>query len=368
MTLFARPDAGCRLARSLCLGTARSSFARRASSTPDRIFALANDVLAGNRAALARSITLAESTRTDHQYQATQLLSLLLAARKAQPERKSTFRVGISGPPGAGKSTFIEALGTMLVRSKNHLVAVLAVDPSSTLSGGSILGDKTRMNELSREPNAYVRPSPTRGTLGGVTRCTTEAIALCEAAGYDVILVETVGVGQSETAVDTMVDMFVLVSPPAAGDELQGIKKGIMELVDLVVINKADGPLLQIAKQSASEVRQALKLVPPRSDWWEPPVTTCSAAQQTGIEEVWSTIRQFWEVSEGRGKKDEKRWHQRRHAMWSSARESLVERFTEYYTGGLADKETLAQAEYRLDHEELTPSGAAHELVKKFLS
>src|SRR6478672_11136472 len=231
---------------------------------------LAQQVVDGDRRALARAITLVESTRADHRAEAEALLAEVL------PHVGNSVRVGISGAPGAGKSTFIEALGGYLVEQA-HRVAVLAVDPSSTRSGGSILGDKTRMEQLTRSPLAFVRPSPTGGTLGGVARRTREALLLCEAAGFDVVLVETVGVGQSEVAVAGMVDCFMLLIAPAAGDELQGIKRGIMELADLVVVNKADGDLAAIAGITAADYANALHLVRPRIAAWVPRVLTCSA-------------------------------------------------------------------------------------------
>ncbi|MCP4041106.1 MAG: methylmalonyl Co-A mutase-associated GTPase MeaB, partial [Gammaproteobacteria bacterium] len=231
---------------------------------------LAEDVRAGKRRALARAITLTESTRSDHRAASAKLLEILT------PHTGDSVRIGISGVPGAGKSTFIESLGNLIIDA-GHRVAVLTVDPSSVLSGGSILGDKTRMELLSRREEAYIRPSPAGRTLGGVTRNTREALLLCEAAGFDVILVETVGVGQSETAVAEMTDMFLLLLLPGGGDELQGIKRGIVELADLVLINKADGELAVAAERSALEYRSALRLLHPHSKNWNGRVETCSA-------------------------------------------------------------------------------------------
>src|SRR5438105_7779016 len=224
---------------------------------------LAQQLVDGDRRALARAITLVESTRGDHRAEAEALLAEVL------PRSGGAVRVGISGAPGAGKSTFIEALGSYLV-AHDHRVAVLAVDPSSKRSGGSILGDKTRMEELTRSPAAFVRPSPTGGTLGGVARRTREAMLLCEAAGFDVVLVETVGVGQSEVRVAAMVDLFLVLVAPGAGDELQGLKRGIMELADLVVVNKADGDLAATAARTAADYSAALHLMRPRIIGWEP--------------------------------------------------------------------------------------------------
>ena len=242
--------------------------------------ALADGVLDGNRRALAQAITLIESTRRDHRAAASDLLERLM------PHAGGSIRLGISGVPGVGKSTFIEALGNHVI-DPGHRVAVLTVDPSSAISGGSILGDKTRMELLSRRPEAYIRPSPAGKTLGGVTRRSREALILCEAAGFDVIIVETVGVGQSETKVADMTDMFVLLLLPGGGDELQGIKRGIMELADLILINKADDELKALAGRSAAEYRNALRLLHPRSANWKVEVQTCSARDGTGIAEAW---------------------------------------------------------------------------------
>src|SRR3954454_24463100 len=247
-----------------------------------RMSELAQHVINGDRRALARAITLAESTRSDHRAEAEALLEQVL------PHAGGAVRVGISGAPGAGKSTFIEALGTHLV-AHDHRVAVLAVDPSSTRSGGSILGDKTRMEQLTRSPDAFVRPSPTGGTLGGVARRTREAMLLCEAAGFDVVLVETVGVGQSEVAVAGMVDLFLLLLAPAAGDELQGVKRGIVELADLVVVNKADGELAAAATRTAADYGNAVHIVRPVGTW-TPRVLLSSALTGAGIEDVWATV------------------------------------------------------------------------------
>ncbi|MSP89536.1 MAG: methylmalonyl Co-A mutase-associated GTPase MeaB [Alphaproteobacteria bacterium] len=248
--------------------------------------ALAAAVLTGDRRALARAITLVESTRSDHQSSAGQLIDRLL------PHTGRAIRLGITGVPGVGKSTFIEAFGLHAIGA-GHRVAVLAVDPSSQVSGGSILGDKTRMEKLARAPAAFIRPSPTAGTLGGVTRRTREAMLICEAAGFDAIVVETVGVGQSETAVAGMVDMFLLLLPPAGGDELQGIKKGVVELADLIVVNKADGDLVAAAGRAAADYQAALHLLRPATPLWRPPVLQCSALEGRGIDRVWETVGAF---------------------------------------------------------------------------
>ena len=254
----------------------------RAGRVPD-VPALVKGVLDGSRATLARAITLVESHRADHRAAAQELLQELL------PRAGDAHRVGISGVPGVGKSTFVEALGTRLTGA-GHRVAVLAVDPSSTRTGGSILGDKTRMEHLAVDENAFVRPSPSAGTLGGVARATRETIVLMEAAGYDVVLVETVGVGQSEVAVAGMVDSFLLLTIARTGDQLQGIKKGILELADVVAVNKADGAHERDARAAARELAGALRMVTPSGATWRPPVLACSAQTGTGLDEVWAAV------------------------------------------------------------------------------
>ncbi|KRP25038.1 MAG: protein kinase, partial [SAR92 bacterium BACL16 MAG-120322-bin99] len=247
---------------------------------------LAAAIKAGDRRALAKGITLVESTRSDHRQQAAELLETLM------PATGNSIRIGISGVPGVGKSTFIEAFGNLLLE-RGHRVAVLAVDPTSAVTGGSILGDKTRMETLAFAKNAFVRPSPAGKTLGGVTRRTRESLLLCEAAGFDVILVETVGVGQSETAVADMTDMFVLLLLPAGGDELQGIKRGIMELADLVLVNKADGEQTNSANQTMADYRSALHFMKSRFASWQPQVLACSSLKNSGIAEVWQEVESF---------------------------------------------------------------------------
>jgi LAO/AO transport system kinase len=241
-------------------------------------------VLEGDRAVLARAITLIESDHPDDAEPAAAVLDAIL------PHSGRSSRVGITGVPGVGKSTFIDVLGMHLLRERGQRVAVLSVDPSSPISGGSILGDKTRMERLALEPDAYVRPSPARGVLGGVARRTRETILLCEAAGFDTILVETVGVGQSETAVRAMTDFFLLLMLPGAGDELQGIKRGIVEMVDAIAINKADGDLRPRAVRAQAEYRAALRLFPAPADGWQPPVLLCSALEGEGIAAIWDAV------------------------------------------------------------------------------
>ncbi len=246
---------------------------------------LAEGISSGKRRPLAKAITLIESNREDDQKKAAELLSTL-------PKRDDSLRVGISGVPGVGKSTFIEALGNLLI-NQGHRVAVLAVDPSSPTTGGSILGDKTRMEELSGKEEAFIRPSPTAGTLGGVAKKTRESIRLCEAAGYDIILVETVGVGQSEFEVASMVDCFLVLMLPGAGDSLQGIKRGILEITDVLVINKADGDQKKLAEMAKSEYKHAFHMLAPKYPGTEVAILTISALQKSGIEEVWEAVNTF---------------------------------------------------------------------------
>jgi LAO/AO transport system kinase len=278
---------------------------------------LASGLVDGDRRALARAITLVESTRAEDQEAAAALLDEV-AGRAG-----GATRVGISGTPGVGKSTFIDRLGGRLTDA-GRSVAVLAVDPSSTISGGSILGDKTRMATLSASPLAYVRPSPAGTTLGGVARRTREALLLCEAAGFEVVLVETVGVGQAEVAVAAMVDTFVLLLAPAGGDELQGIKRGVMELADLVVVNKADGALLDAARHAAAEHRHALHLHRPRSGAWTPEVLLSSAATGQGIDEVWDAVERHRHALAAAGELERRRADQATAALWSDVADRLV--------------------------------------------
>lgn len=285
--------------------------------------ALAAGVTGGDRRTLARTITLAESSRPDHRATAEAVIEHLAAHRGS--DLPSTVRIGISGPPGVGKSTFIEAFGTHMVNA-GHQLAVLAVDPSSSVSGGSILGDKTRMPELSRHPKAFVRPSPGGGELGGVARRTRDAISLCEAAGFDRIVVETIGVGQSEVAVASMVDVFVLLVNPGGGDELQGIKRGIMELADLVVVTKADGDLAAAAGRSAADYRNALGLLRPRWEAWRPHVVTCSSVTGTGIDDVADAIAAFGDATGASGEFAAHRRQQATDALWGELRSGLVDR------------------------------------------
>jgi LAO/AO transport system kinase len=278
---------------------------------------LAKRLLGGDRRALAKSITLVESTRVDHGEQAAALLEQIM------PYTGNSIRLGVSGAPGVGKSTFIESLGNSLTEW-GHQVAVLAVDPTSAVSGGSILGDKTRMETLSVNQKAFVRPSPAGRTLGGVTRRTRESLLLCEAAGYDVIIVETVGVGQSETAVSDMTDMFLLLLSPGGGDDLQGIKRGIMELADLVLVNKADGDQARLANQTVADYRGALHFMQARTPSWTPQVEACSALNNQGMDEVWNTVTAFRKALTDSGELTVLRAQQARAWMWAETAELLI--------------------------------------------
>jgi LAO/AO transport system kinase len=279
-------------------------------------------VLDGSRADIARAITLVESTRPDHRRVAQQVLTELL------PNAGKAVRVGITGVPGVGKSTFIDAFGTMLT-GLGHRVAVLAVDPSSSRTGGSILGDKTRMQRLAADPAAYIRPSPSSGTLGGVTRATRESIVIMEAAGYDVVLVETVGVGQSETAVAGMVDTFLLLALARTGDQLQGIKKGVLEMADVIAVNKADGPHEKDARAAARELASALRLLRDPSAAWRPPVLTCSAQENMGLDEIWERIQRHREVLESTGDLERRRRDQQVGWTWNLVHDQLLDRLRE---------------------------------------
>ncbi|WP_420103852.1 methylmalonyl Co-A mutase-associated GTPase MeaB [Bosea sp. (in: a-proteobacteria)] len=281
--------------------------------------ALADAILAGERAALARAITLAESRRPDHREQARSLVQRLL------PKTGKAIRVGITGVPGVGKSTTIDALGAHLT-GLGHKVAVLAVDPSSTRTGGSILGDKTRMARLAVDPNAYIRPSPSSGTLGGVAAKTRETMLLCEAAGFDVVLVETVGVGQSETAVADLTDFFLVLMLPNAGDELQGIKKGIIELADMIAVNKADGAGATAARAAAAQYRAALHILAPASALWSTPVVTISGLTGEGLDGLWRTIEEHRDRLAPHGLIAERRRRQDVKWMWAMVQDRLQEK------------------------------------------
>lgn len=312
---------------------------------------LVSGVLAGQRRALAKSITLIESTRGDHQTRAHAVLNALL------PHTGRAIRIGISGVPGAGKSTFIEALGVWLIEQGKKL-AVLAIDPSSSVTGGSILGDKTRMELLSQREEAFIRPSPSAGSLGGVAEKTREAMLLCEAAGYDVIIIETVGVGQSETTVAGMVDMFCLLQLPNAGDDLQAIKKGIVEIADMVVINKAD-----IDPQATAVVRaqwrNALHMLRPASQHWAPPVISLSALRKAGIAEFWAEVEKFRAALEASGEFASKRQHQALAWMWQMIDAGLRQHFRQHP----AVRRNLPALAAAVETGHTTPAAAAYTLL-----
>jgi LAO/AO transport system kinase len=318
-------------------------------SAEDR--ALAEGVLAGARRPLAKAITLIESIRPEHQQRARALLDRLL------PHTGNSIRLGITGVPGAGKSTFIEALGLHLIAA-GHRVAVLAVDPSSSVTGGSILGDKTRMEQLCQRPEAFIRPSPSSGSLGGVAEKTREALLLCEAAGYDVIIVETVGVGQSETTVAGMTDAFVLLQLPNAGDDLQAIKKGIMELADIIVFNKADiDPLA--AERAAAQMRSALAMLRPTSPHWRPPVLRLSALKAEGVAGFWQTVQDYRAALTASGELAVRRRHQAQAWMWQLIDSGLRQHFREH--PGV--QRALPELSRAVEAGQTTPTTAAHRLL-----
>ncbi|MER7949605.1 methylmalonyl Co-A mutase-associated GTPase MeaB [Streptomyces sp. NPDC096079] len=312
-------------------------------------------VLDGKRAVIARAITLVESTRPQHRVLAQELLTELL------PHSGQAVRIGISGVPGVGKSTFIDAFGTMLT-GLGHRVAVLAVDPSSTRTGGSILGDKTRMERLAVDPAAFVRPSPSAGTLGGVAKATRESMVVMEAAGYDVVLVETVGVGQSETAVANMVDSFLLLTLARTGDQLQGIKKGVLELADVVAVNKADGPHERDARAAARELAGALRLMHGADAVWTPPVLSCSARESAGLDEVWERLRQHRTLLDSTGRLTAKRQDQQVDWTWTMVRDELLRRLS----ADPAVQDVTPALERRVRDGELTATLAAEEILRAF--
>jgi len=307
-------------------------------------------VLAADRTTLGRAITLVESTRRDHQEQAQELLTRLL------PKAGGAHRIGITGVPGAGKSTFVDALGSELTASGNR-VAVLAVDPSSTRTGGSILGDKTRMARLAVDELAFIRPSPSSGVLGGVARATRETIVIVEAAGFDVVFVETVGVGQSEVTVANMVDTFLLLTLARSGDSLQGIKKGVLELADVIAVNKADGAHVRDAKGAARELAGALHLMAAREDGWVTPVLTCSALERLELDTVWDQLRSHRQHLDRTGRLAEHRSAQDVRWMWSAIDDRLLARFR------AAVKERVAAVEADVRGGRITPTAAAERLL-----
>ncbi|WP_276391384.1 methylmalonyl Co-A mutase-associated GTPase MeaB [Eudoraea chungangensis] len=313
---------------------------------------LTSKILAGEKSALARAITLVESKAEEDQKKANQLIENCLAVPN------NSIRIGITGVPGVGKSTFIEALGKTILAAKKK-VAILAVDPSSSISKGSILGDKTRMQELVKESNVFIRPSPSGDSLGGVARKTRESIILCEAAGYNCILIETVGVGQSEIAVHSMVDFFLLLKLAGAGDELQGMKRGIMEMADAIVINKAEGDNLKRALKAEVEFERALQLYPPKENGWLPKVSTCSALDQTGIEEVWVMFLEYFKLVHENGFWSTNREKQNQYWFRQTVDDLLKQHF--YLSPSI--KEELAQYMSRVSQNKISPFRAAEELL-----
>ena len=316
---------------------------------------LGGKVAAGDLRALARAITLLESGRADHRVQAEALIRALL------PAAGKSIRIGITGIPGVGKSTFIEAFGLALV-DRGHKVAVLAVDPTSPRSGGSILGDKTRMEKLARSRDAYIRPSPSGGTLGGVARRTREAVIAVEAAGYDVVLIETVGVGQSETAVRDLVDMFLLLLAPGGGDDLQGIKKGIVEMADLIVVNKADGDLAPAAERARRDYTSALHLLRPENADWSPRVVKCSAVTGDGLDDIWTSVEAFREATEDSGRFVSRRADQARAWMWNEVNETLLGELR----SAPAVRKALGELEPAVAGGAVGPSEAARRILAAF--
>lgn len=325
---------------------------RKAISDPGELF---RGIRAGKRKALSQAITLVESALPEHQLVAQALIRMCL------PHAGKSFRLGITGVPGAGKSTFIESFGNYLLRS-SHRLSVLAIDPSSERSGGSILGDKTRMETLAGAENAFIRPSPSGGTLGGVARKTRESIILCEAAGYDTIIVETVGVGQSETTVHSMVDFFLVLMIPGAGDELQGMKRGIMEMADAILINKADGLNIEPASRAKTEYRNALHLFPLPPSGWAPQVKTCSSIEGNGIPEVWKMIRDYRKFTQENGFFDRRRTEQSTYWMYQTLNEGLKLKFF----NNPKVRNRLGELEKMMAGDQISSFAAATELLENF--
>ena len=314
-------------------------------------------ILRGDLSILSRAITLVESTLDEHQKLAEEVINACL------PHSGNAIRIGITGIPGVGKSTFIEAFGMHLIREANKKVAVLAVDPSSQKTKGSIMGDKTRMEILGQQKEAFIRPSPSAGSLGGIARKTRETAILCEAAGFNAIIIETVGVGQSETAVKSMVDYFMLLLLPGAGDELQGIKRGIMEMADGIAINKADGDNLKRAQIAASDVKRAIHLYPPDPRGWHVPVDTCSSLEETGIDTLWQNIDKFQRHMVSKGVFEETRQEQASYWLRETITESLLHKFYQ----NVAVKARFAELETAIKTNKVSPFTAARELLGLFL-
>jgi LAO/AO transport system kinase len=325
---------------------------RKSIAGPEELF---EGIRARHRKALSQAITMVESALPEHQQVAQALIS------KCLPYAGNSLRLGITGVPGAGKSTFIEAFGNYLLRS-GHYLSVLAIDPSSERSGGSILGDKTRMETLAGAENAFIRPSPSGGTLGGVARKTRESIILCEAAGYDTIIVETVGVGQSETTVHSMVDFFLVLMIPGAGDELQGMKRGIMEMADAILINKADGDNIDAANRARTEYSNALHLFPLPPSGWAPQVKICSSIEETGIPEVWQMIRDYSKFTTENGFFNQRRTEQSTYWMYQTLNEGLKMKFF----NNPHVRKRLAELENMMVKDQISSFAAATELLEKF--
>jgi LAO/AO transport system kinase len=326
---------------------------RRQSFTPAEY---AEQILKGNITVLSQAVTLVESQKPEHQALAQEVIE------KCLPHSGQSVRIGITGVPGAGKSTSIDAFGMYLIRERNKKLAVLAIDPSSERSKGSILGDKTRMEELSREPDAFVRPSPSAGSLGGVARKTRETIILCEAAGFNTIFVETVGVGQSETAVHSMVDFFLLIQLAGTGDELQGIKRGIMEMADGIIVNKADGNNIDKAQLAAAQYRNALHLFPAQPSGWIPQVLTYSGYYKTGIREIWEMIYHYVDFTRHNGFFDLRRHSQAKYWMYESINEQLRNHF--YQSPEI--QKTLEIKEKQVLNSEISSFAAAKEMLDRY--
>ncbi|MFD2129750.1 methylmalonyl Co-A mutase-associated GTPase MeaB [Pseudogracilibacillus auburnensis] len=332
--------------------TARRKFVKK--EQPANIHHLVEKIISGSRLELAQGITLIESVRKQDQSYAQELL------QKALPHTGASVRIGISGVPGAGKSTFIETFGLMLCEL-GYKVAVLAIDPSSTVTGGSILGDKTRMQNLANHPNAFIRPSPTSGTLGGVHRKTRETMLLCEAAGYDVILIETVGVGQSETAVRNMVDFFALLALTGAGDDLQGMKKGIMEITDLIIVHKADGENRKLAKRTVREYKQILHYLQPATPGWQSTALPVSSLQKTGHKEVWELIQAFKEKM-----LESNFWKTRRQEQTKSWFHDMIhDRLIESFFNEEGKKRVVSELEKSILNSDVTVTAAVEQLFAK---
>ena len=338
---------------STVVATQIQQFRRKQPSAEELIAG----ILKGDKTALSRAITLVESTNPEHLAKANEVIKGCL------PDANNSVRIGITGVPGVGKSTFIEAFGKYLT-SIGKKVAVLAVDPSSSITHGSILGDKTRMEELVKDENAYIRPSASGETLGGVARKTRETIILCEACGFDTIIIETVGVGQSETAVHSMVDFFLLLKISGAGDELQGIKRGIMEMADTIVINKADGDNIAKAKLAKTEFNRALHLFPAKSSGWIPKVTTCSAYEKTGIDAIWEIISEYFELVKSNHYFEEKRQNQNQFWMMETINEQLKSHFYNHQN----IIQLLEENKKAVQNNEISPFAAAINLLKQYFN